>query len=108
MGGYDIVFELAQILIDIIFEKIDLLVVQVDRDVRLAADRVVERVVKHLLGAAELVEKEEHTHLPVAGLIRDVVTFSLRGIDHSLVTEMEIGFLDGLLRDVQQGGKFVH
>ena len=50
MRGDDIVVELAQILIDIIFKKIDLLVVQVDRDVRLAADRVVERVVKHLLG----------------------------------------------------------
>ena len=45
MRGDDIVVELAQILIDIIFKKIDLLVVQVDRDVRLAADRVVERVV---------------------------------------------------------------
>lgn len=72
------------------------------------ADLPGERVEKHLLVVAQLVEQHEDAHFFRDPCGRNIESLALSGVDESLVPKDGVGFFDGLLRDVEHGRELVH
>ena len=58
--GDDIIIELVEVFVDIVFEQVDLLVVQTDSDLPPCSDRRGERAEQHLLVGAQFVEQHQY------------------------------------------------
>lgn len=108
VGRDDIVVEQVEILFDVVFQQFDVLIVEPDGDLGRVTDLPGERVKKHLLIVAQLVEQHEDAHFCRDLCGRNIKSLALSGVDESLVSKYGVGLFDGLLRDVKHGREFVH
>ena len=97
MGRNHIVIKVAEVLIDEVFEHLDILVVYQDCFLAFEVNLFVEALHNSLLGIIEFVEKEKNGEAVLALGRTDIESLALSGLDNGFFPKDAIGLLDCLL-----------